>query len=127
MIRRYIVALLCLLSCAVVLAQEKQVEVDYNHPRKYFVGGVEVEGNSYFSSAQIIQLTGMQKGMELTVPSDDVSGIVRRLWLQRYFEDVSLVIDHLSENADSAYFKIIRASTALKSSLKKLRSPRQAM
>ena len=107
MIRRYIVALLCLLSCAVVLAQEKQVEVDYNHPRKYFVGGVEVEGNSYFSSAQIIQLTGMQKGMELTVPSDDVSGIVRRLWLQRYFEDVSLVIDHLSENADSAYFKII--------------------
>ncbi|MBQ2108053.1 MAG: outer membrane protein assembly factor BamA, partial [Bacteroidales bacterium] len=83
------------------------MEIDYNHPKKYFVGGVSVEGNSYFSAQQIIQLTGLQKGMELTVPSDDVPGVVRRLWLQRYFEDVSLVIDHLGETPDSAYFKII--------------------
>lgn len=88
-------------------AQEGGVEIDYNHPRKYLVGGVSVEGNSYFSAQQIIQLTGIQKGMELTVPGDDVSGIVKRLWLQRYFEDVALVIDHLSDDADSAYFKIV--------------------
>ena len=72
-------------SCLALRAQESDVEIDYNRPRKYIVGGVNVEGNSYFSSQQIIQLTGMQKGMELTVPGDDVSGIVRRLWLQRYF------------------------------------------
>ena len=106
--RRFIVVLVMMLvSCLSVKAQEGNVEIDYNHPRKYFVGGVSVEGNSYFSAQQIIQLTGMQKGMELTVPGDDVSGIVKRLWLQRYFEDVSLIIDHLSENADSAFFKII--------------------
>ncbi len=96
-----------LASCLGLRAQEGGVEIDYNHPKKYIVGDVAVEGNSYFSSQQIIQLTGMQKGMELTVPGDDVSGIVKRLWLQRYFEDVALVIDHLSENADSAYFKIV--------------------
>ena len=44
--------------------------------------------------------------MEVTVPSDDLSSIVTRLWMQRYFEDVALEIDHLSENGDSAYFKI---------------------
>ena len=93
--------------CSALRAQDSQVEVDYTHPRKYIVGGVSVEGNSYFSSSQIIQLTGLQKGLELTIPGDDVAGIVKRLWLQRYFEDVSLVIDHLSENADSAYFKIV--------------------
>ena len=96
-----------LTSCFALRAQDSTVEVDYTRPRKYIVGGVSVEGNSYFSSNQIIQLTGMQKGMELTVPGDDVSGIVKRLWMQRYFEDVSLVIDHLSENADSAFFKIV--------------------
>ena len=94
-------------SCIALKAQDGTVEVDYTHPRKYIVGGVSVEGNSYFSARQIIQLTGMQKGMELTVPGEDVSGIVRRLWMQRFFEDVSLVIDHLSENADSAFFKIV--------------------
>ncbi|MCH5172687.1 MAG: outer membrane protein assembly factor BamA [Bacteroidales bacterium] len=108
MAKRYIAVLvLVLASCLVSQAQAGSVEVDYNKPRKYIVGGVEVEGNSFFSAEQIISLTGLQKGLELTVPSDDVTGIVRRLWLQRFFEDVSLTIDHLSENADSAYFKII--------------------
>ena len=105
---KYIVVLISvLLSCLSLRAQDSKVEIDYNHPKKYFVGGVSVEGNSYFSAQQIIQLTGLQKGMEITVPSDDVSGVVRRLWLQRYFEDVSLVIDRLGETPDSAYFKII--------------------
>ena len=97
MTHRYIVAfMIFLLSGLALKVQAQTVEVDYNHPKKYFVGGVSVEGNSYFSSQQIIQLTGLQKGMELTVPSDDVAGIVRRLWLQRYFEDVSVSIDSLS-------------------------------
>ena len=108
MTKRYIVVLVLMLcSCFALKAQENAVEIDYTHPRKYIVGGVSVEGNSYFSDRQIIQLTGMQPGMELTVPGEDVSGIVKRLWLQRYFENVSLEIDHLSANADSAYFKIV--------------------
>ena len=108
MVRRYIVALMFLLAgCLPLMAQQTPVEVDYSHPRKYVVGGVSVEGNSYFSSQQITQLTGLRKGMEVTVPGEDVSEIVRRLWLKRYFEDVSLVIDHLTAEGDSAYFKII--------------------
>ena len=108
MTRRYIVALVLLLAgCLSLKAQQAPVEVDYSHPRKYVVGGVSVEGNSYFSSQQITQLTGLRKGMEVTVPGDDVSEIVRKLWLRRYFEDVSLVIDHVSDVGDSAFFKII--------------------
>ncbi len=108
MTRRHIVAIILLLaSCLTLRAQQTPVEVDYSHPRKYFVGGVSVEGNSYFSSQQIVQLTGLHKGMEVTVPGEDVSEIVRRLWLKRYFEDVSLVIDHITAEGDSAYFKII--------------------
>ncbi len=82
------------------------LEVDYNNPKKYVVGGVSVEGNNYFSAEQIIQITGLQKGMEVTAPGDDISGIVKRLWMQRFFEDVAVSIDHFSEVGDSAYFKI---------------------
>ena len=83
------------------------VEIDYDQPKTYIVGGVMVEGNHHFGEQQIISLTGLQKGMTLTVPSDDVSSIVKRLWLQRYFEDVALEIDHVNEAADSAWFKIV--------------------
>ena len=101
-----------LLALALILpgalhAQEKAgVEIDYNNPRKYIVSGVSVEGNNYFSSSQILQLAGLAKGMEVTVPGDDMASIIDRLWAQRYFEDVSLRIDHLSENADSAWFVV---------------------
>jgi len=102
---KYILPLLALfLSTCLVRAQG--VEVDYNRPKKYLVGSVGVEGNHYFSEQQIIQLTGLQKGMEITVPGEDVSNIVKRLWLQRYFESVAMNIEGVSENGDSAYFKI---------------------
>ena len=82
------------------------IEIDYNNPKKYVVGGVSVEGNLHSGSQQIIQLTGLQRGMEVTVPGEDVSNIVKRLWLQRYFEDVSLVVDSLSAGKDTAWFKV---------------------
>ena len=105
---RKIFALSALLFSAIMsFAQEGGVEVDYNRPVKYKVGGVSVDGNNYFSESQIISLTGLQKGMEVTVPSEELSGIVRRLWLQGYFEDVSMEIDHLSADRDSAFLKIL--------------------
>ena len=82
------------------------VVVDYNNPKKYIVGGTKVEGNTYFSQEQIIQITGLQKGMEVTVPSEEMSSIVDRLWKQRYFEDVAVVIDSLAPSRDTAFFKI---------------------
>ncbi len=80
------------------------VSVNYNAPRKYVVGGVDCEGLSYFSKDQIIQLTGLRKGMEITIPGEDVSNIVRRLWMQRYFEDVALRVDRVK--GDSVFLMI---------------------
>ena len=82
------------------------IEIDYNNPRKYIVGGVGVEGNRQFGESQILQLSGIQKGMEVTIPGEDISSIVKRIWLQRYFEDVSVVVDSLSASRDTAWLKI---------------------
>ena len=82
------------------------VTVDYNNPKKYIVGGVKLEGNEHFSPEQILQLTGLQKGMEVTVPSEEMTNIVKRLWGQRFFDDVSVVIDSLAPTRDTAFFKI---------------------
>ncbi len=100
-----VAALLLLLPCAAE-AQQADVTVDYNAPRKYIVGGVSVSGNNYFGSSQIVSLTGLQKGMEVTIPGDDISNIVNRLWLQRYFEDVAVYIDSLSSAKDSVFLRI---------------------
>ena len=99
-------AFLMLLSSPIWAQADKGVVVDYNNPKKYIVGGVKVEGNNYFAPEQIIQITGLQKGMEVTVPGEELSSIVNRLWLQRYFEDVAVVVDSLAPSRDTAFFKI---------------------
>ena len=104
-----LICLACfLLLSGSVWAQQSgsDVMVDYNNPKKYIVGGVKLEGNEHFSQEQILQLAGLQKGMEVTVPSEDVTNIVKRLWGQRFFDDVSVVIDSIAPTRDTAFFKI---------------------
>ena len=105
-IGRILTLLALLLAPALVRAQEGGAEVDYNHPQKYVIAGISVEGNTIFGSQQIINQTGLHKGMSVTVPGDDISNVVRRLYLQRYFEDVSIELDSLNAQRDSAWFVI---------------------
>ena len=97
-----------LLGGMLLQAQEVRsgIEIDYNRPRKYKVGGVRVEGNRYFNEHQILQLIGLQRGQEVTVPGEDITGIVKRLVAQRYFEDVAVVLDSLNHEADTAWFTV---------------------
>ena len=103
-VKKIILLVLLAFVTGTVMAQE--VDIDYNNPKKYVVGGVSVEGNNYFSPEQIIQISGLQKGLEVTAPGEEISSIVNRLWLQKYFEDVAVVIDSLVPTRDTAYFKI---------------------
>ena len=107
-VRHIVFNLLLMLLAAPALAQNggSGVIVDYNNPKKYIVGGVKVEGTNYFSPDQIRQITGLQEGMEITAPSEEMTSIVNRLWMQRYFEDVELAIDSLSASRDTAFLKV---------------------
>ncbi|MBO7396680.1 MAG: outer membrane protein assembly factor BamA [Bacteroidales bacterium] len=83
------------------------VETDYNHPRTVIVGGVRIDGNRYFNENQILQSAGLSKGIEVTIPGEELTGVVRRLMAQRYFEDVAVEIDSLNARRDTAWFKIV--------------------
>ena len=101
------ISLLLVMSCPLWAQQAGSgVVVDYNNPKKYIVGGVSLEGNEYLSQEQILQVVALQKGMEVTVPSEDLSNMVTRLWMQRYFEDVAVSIDSITPTRDTAFFKV---------------------
>ena len=98
-----------LLMQTVAFGQQKSssIEVDYNNPRKYIVGGISVEGNKGFHNDKILQQTGLRKGMEVTIPGEDISSIVNRLWMQRYFQDVAVYADSLSASKDTVFLKLV--------------------
>ncbi|MDD6828660.1 MAG: POTRA domain-containing protein, partial [Bacteroidales bacterium] len=108
--RRFFPVIFLMMAVIPAFAQEVgegPVEVNYDRPVSYIVGGVTVEGNRAYGAEQIISLSGLRKGSRVTVPSEELSSVTSRLWHQRYFEDVALQIDHLSAEGDSAFFKIV--------------------
>ena len=106
-LNRIVIAGVLALAPLFAFAQNRvAVEIDYNNPKKYTVGGITVDGNTYFSDNQIVQQTGLREGMEVTVPGDDLSSIVNRLWAQRYFQDVAVYADSASANLDTLFIRI---------------------
>lgn len=103
-VRKSLILLLATLFLPMVASA--QPEVDYSRPKKYIVGGVSVVGNTYNSTNQIIQSTHLRPGMEITLPGEDASRIVKILTQKKYFEDVALYVDHFSENQDSVFLRI---------------------
>ncbi len=79
------------------------MEVDYDHPKTYIVGGITVEGVRDADVQKMINFTGIRKGQELLVPGDEISQMVRRFWTQRRFSSVSFQIDSVGQK-DTAWF-----------------------
>lgn len=99
------------LAFAVVSASAQEtgrndIEVDYNNPKTYVIGGIRVSGVEYLNDKQIIALTGFRPGNEITLPGDDVSSVITRIWKQKKFSDVGLYIDSLSAGRDTVWLEI---------------------
>jgi outer membrane protein insertion porin family len=101
-----IAAVLCA-SSAQLFAQNELPDLNTGKTKEYYIGNVAVDGNTYFSDNQIVQLSGLFKGNRITVPGQDISNVINRLWAQRYFRDVAVTTDSISSNNDSIYLRII--------------------
>ena len=105
-IRHILSLILFLMPWYAVFAQNLEGVIDYDNPHKYILAGARIEGNTYFGQQQLLQQVGLQKGMELTVPGEDITAIINRLWFNRYFEDIAVSIDSITPGRDSIYLKI---------------------
>lgn len=83
------------------------IEIDYANPQTYIVGGLEIEGLNYLSPSQITSILGIHEGNEITIPSDELSSAIKRIWAQRVFSDIGFYVDSLSATKDTAFFKMV--------------------
>lgn len=81
-----VVSLTLLVSSSLVAQRSQPQEV-------YKILGISVEGNSLADPAAVIANSGLKVGDEITVPGDQVSQAIRKLWSLRIFEDVQIGID----------------------------------
>ena len=107
-LKRTLFLVLSLMTAGLLYAQQSSADVvvDYLHPKKYVLGGIKVKGVKYLGESQILALTGLKEGMEITVPGDVTASVVSRIWAQKHFSDVSLNIDSLSAMGDTVYLAL---------------------
>ncbi|NMH87595.1 BamA/OMP85 family outer membrane protein [Flavivirga algicola] len=79
-------------------------EVTYNSNNKYTLGGITVSGNSSFSEQTIVTYSGLRKGKEITIPGEDISTAIKKLWKSKLFSDIEVYVTKIE--GDVAFLEI---------------------
>ncbi len=66
------------------------LKIDAGNPRQYIIADITVSGVKYLNPEQILSFTGLMKGDTITLPSEDISFALKKLWAQRFFSDVGI-------------------------------------
>jgi outer membrane protein insertion porin family len=78
--------------------------MNYNNPRQYIIGGVDIVGTEYYDKSVLVVLSGLQVGQKIRIPSEDITKAISNLWKQKLFEDVKLLVKRI--NDDEIFFEI---------------------
>lgn len=64
--------------------------VDYSNPQDYKIEKINISGIRFLSEEALILLSGLHVGQEITIPGDDISEAIQKLWEQKLFSDVKI-------------------------------------
>lgn len=111
-LRSYPAVLLVLMLCLGTQLTQAQddspddLNLNYQTPSTYTLGGIAVSGNGRINRNVIIAYTGLKKGQEVKVPGDDIADAIKGLWRQELFKDVAIKINKVDEDRDKIYLLI---------------------
>ncbi|HKL07960.1 MAG TPA: outer membrane protein assembly factor BamA [Bacteroidales bacterium] len=65
---------------------------NYENPEEYIIKEISVAGIKYLDKNILVNLSGLNVGQEITVPGDDITDAIQKLWSQGLFSDVKISI-----------------------------------
>lgn len=70
-------------------------QLDFSNPKKYTIGAFNVVGAEARDDNAIKSITGLREGSSITIPGQELSSGIKKLWNLGLFSDVSLVMDSI--------------------------------
>ena len=68
------------------------VRVSYANPKEYTVADITVSGVKYLDKETIISLSGLKKGDKISIPGDELTTALKKLWKQKLVGDIQIYI-----------------------------------
>src|SRR5665648_618765 len=87
--------IILLLISAKVFSQEAESDstnfsIYYSSPKEYTIAGLEVQGIRYLDTQVLLQISGLTVGDKITVPGDEITNSIKKLWNHGLFSDVKI-------------------------------------
>ncbi|GAB4277249.1 MAG: POTRA domain-containing protein [Marinilabiliales bacterium] len=74
------------------------IDIDYNNPKKYEIGGITVSGIKYLDQNVLINLSGLSVGDVIEIPGEEITNAITKLWKQGLFSDVKITLTKVVDN-----------------------------
>ncbi|KFF19848.1 outer membrane protein assembly factor BamA [Flavobacterium hydatis] len=98
---KIVLTLLVFGSFSQIKAQER---IPFDQGKKYILADVSVIGKISFNEQTVVTFSGLQKGQEITVPGEEISGAIKKLGKLGLFDEISFYVNRI-EN-DSIYLDL---------------------
>ncbi|WP_018479946.1 outer membrane protein assembly factor BamA [Pontibacter roseus] len=72
--------------------------IDYAQPKQYRIGGIEFTGTKFLDPASLTSFTGLKVGDEITVPGEDISRAIQKIWDQGILGDIEVYVTKVEGN-----------------------------
>ncbi len=102
-----IITILFLFTNVTVIGQESS----YDDSKKYVLGGLEVTGLESYNEQTVKTYTGLRIGQPITLPGDEISAVINKLWGLELFSDINFYITDVKENEVFLELNIIERPT----------------
>ncbi len=86
-------------------------ETSYEDGRSYILGGLEVTGLQSYNEQTVKTYTGLRVGQPITLPGEEISAVINKLWGLELFSSIDFYITNIEENTVFLELNIIERPT----------------
>lgn len=83
------------ISLAQITLTNDNKGVSYDVPKNYTVGGIDVEGTKFLDHKTLIQISGIEVGDNISIPGEEITQAVEKMWGQGLFSDVQIKVKNI--------------------------------
>jgi len=81
---------LTLLLLIVVCFQGSAQDLSFEDGKTYILGGLTVTGLQSYNEQTVKTYTGLREGQRITIPGDEISAVIKKLWSLELFSNVTM-------------------------------------
>ena len=95
--RRILFLFILLVPGAIASTQTEDKYASYLYPEDYTIAGITVSGVKFLQPNALIGISGLRIGQKVTIPGEQITASVKKLWDQGLFSDVRITIVNKDE------------------------------